>query len=60
VDVSKYCKEQDIEVCALKVELTALNIFVVTVYRDHVEILINLLMDLFIPWIPLAKQCHWM
>jgi hypothetical protein len=32
-DISKYCKEQDIEACALKVELTAFNIHVVTVYR---------------------------
>jgi hypothetical protein len=33
VDLSKYCKEQDVEACALKLELTALNIHVVTVYR---------------------------
>jgi hypothetical protein len=32
-DLSKYCKEQDIEACALKLELTALNIHVVTVHR---------------------------
>jgi hypothetical protein len=32
-DLSKYCKEQDIEACALKLELTALHINVVTVYR---------------------------
>jgi hypothetical protein len=38
VDLSKYCKEQDIEACALKLELIALNIYVVTVYtapRDN-------------------------
>jgi exonuclease III len=33
VDLSKYCKEQDIEACAIKLELTAFNIYVVTVYR---------------------------
>jgi hypothetical protein len=33
VDLSKYCKEQDMETCALKPELTALNIYVVTLYR---------------------------
>jgi hypothetical protein len=33
VDLSKYCKEQDIEACAIKLELTALNTYVVTVYR---------------------------
>jgi exonuclease III len=32
VDLSKFCKEQDIEACALKLQLTALNIYVVTVY----------------------------
>jgi hypothetical protein len=32
-DLNKYCKEQDIEACALKLELTALTIHVVTVYR---------------------------
>jgi hypothetical protein len=33
MDLSKYYKEQDIEACALKLELTALNIHVFTVYR---------------------------
>jgi hypothetical protein len=33
VDLSKYCKQQATEACALKLELTALNICVVTVYR---------------------------
>jgi hypothetical protein len=33
VDLSKYCKEQDIEACGIKLKLTALNIYVVTVYR---------------------------
>jgi hypothetical protein len=33
LDLSKYCKEQDIEACAIKLELIALNIHVVTVYR---------------------------
>jgi hypothetical protein len=33
VGLSKYCKEQDIEACAIKLELTAPNIYVVTVYR---------------------------
>jgi hypothetical protein len=33
VDLSKYCKEQDIEACAIKLELTALNIYVVTFHR---------------------------
>jgi hypothetical protein len=33
VDLSKFCKEQDIEACAQKLQLPALNIYVVTVYR---------------------------
>jgi hypothetical protein len=33
VDLSKYCKEQDSEACAIKLEPSALNIYVVTVYR---------------------------
>jgi exonuclease III len=33
MDLSKYCKEHDIGACAIKLELTALNIYVVTVYR---------------------------
>jgi hypothetical protein len=33
VDLNKYCKEQDIEACAIKLELTALKSCVVTVYR---------------------------
>jgi hypothetical protein len=33
VDLSKFCREQVIEVYALKLQLTALNIYVVTVYR---------------------------
>jgi hypothetical protein len=32
VGLSKYCKEQDIEARALTLELTALNIYVVTTY----------------------------
>jgi hypothetical protein len=32
VDLRKYCKEQDIEASAIKLELTARNIYVVTVY----------------------------
>jgi hypothetical protein len=32
-DVSKFCKDQNIEACALKLQLTALDIYVVTVYR---------------------------
>jgi hypothetical protein len=31
--LSRYCKEQDTEACALKLEFAALNIYVVTVYR---------------------------
>jgi hypothetical protein len=33
MDLSKYCKEQDMEACALKLEVIALNIYVVTLYR---------------------------
>jgi hypothetical protein len=33
VVLSKYCKEQDIGACAIKLELTVLNIYVVIVYR---------------------------
>jgi hypothetical protein len=32
-DLSKYCKEQEIEAFAMKLELTALNIYIVTVNR---------------------------
>jgi hypothetical protein len=32
-DLSEYCKEQGIEACALKLELTAFSIHVVTIYR---------------------------
>jgi hypothetical protein len=31
-NLSKYCKEQDIEACALILELTALNIHVAKIY----------------------------
>jgi hypothetical protein len=34
VDLSKHCKEQDMEACALKLVLAALNIHAVTVYRE--------------------------
>jgi hypothetical protein len=33
VNLSRYCKEQDIEVCALKLVSTVLNICVLAVYR---------------------------
>jgi hypothetical protein len=33
MDVSKYCSEQDIEACVLKLKLSAFNIYVVRVYR---------------------------
>jgi exonuclease III len=33
VYLSKFCKEQDIEACALKLQFLALNIYVITVYR---------------------------
>jgi hypothetical protein len=33
VDLSKYCKKQDIEAYAIKLELTVFNIYVVTIYR---------------------------
>jgi hypothetical protein len=33
VDLSKYSKEQDIKASVIKLELTVLNIYVVTVYR---------------------------
>jgi hypothetical protein len=33
VNLSKYCKDQDIEVCALKLEFAVLNICVIAVYR---------------------------
>jgi hypothetical protein len=39
------CKEQDIEACAVKLELTALNIYVVTVYRAPCGNLTHFLMD---------------
>jgi hypothetical protein len=41
-DLSKYSKEQDIEACALKLELTALNMSQST--EHHVAMLIHLLM----------------
>jgi exonuclease III len=33
VGLNKYCKDPDIEAFAIKLELTALNIYIVTVYR---------------------------
>ena len=33
IDLDKYCKDQDVEVCALNLELTFANICIMTVYR---------------------------
>jgi exonuclease III len=33
VDLSKHCNEQNIEACALKLELPTLNIYVISLYR---------------------------
>jgi hypothetical protein len=33
INLSKYCRDQDIEVCALILESTVLNICVIAVYR---------------------------
>jgi len=33
IDLSVYCKNQDIEICALKLELTLTNLRIMTVYR---------------------------
>jgi hypothetical protein len=33
IDLGKYCKDQDIEVCALKLESTSLNVCIMAVYR---------------------------
>jgi hypothetical protein len=33
VDLSNYCKEQEIDACAIRLQLNALNIYIITVYR---------------------------
>jgi exonuclease III len=33
IDLSDFCKEKDIEICAIKLILDSLNIFVITIYR---------------------------
>jgi exonuclease III len=33
VDLNKFCKEQDNEACALKLQHNALNIYIITIYR---------------------------
>ena len=33
VDLGKYCKDQDTEVCALKLESTSFNVCIMAVYR---------------------------
>jgi exonuclease III len=43
VDISQYCKEQDIKACAIKLELTALNICESQSTEHHVAILIQFL-----------------
>jgi hypothetical protein len=35
IDIVKHCKEQDIEICALKLSFGTLNICVLTLYRAH-------------------------
>jgi hypothetical protein len=45
VGLSKYCKEPDIEACAIKLELTALNIYIVSVYRAPCGNFNSFLMD---------------
>jgi len=44
IDLSAYCKDQDIEVCALNLELTFSNIRIMTVYRaptGNFEVFLN-------------------
>jgi hypothetical protein len=33
IDLSEYCKENDIEICALNLIIKALKIFIITIYR---------------------------
>jgi hypothetical protein len=33
IDLSKYCKEKNIEICSLKLIINSLNIFIITIYR---------------------------
>jgi exonuclease III len=33
IDLSEYCKEQDIEICAVKLIINSLNMFIITIYR---------------------------
>jgi exonuclease III len=46
VELSKFCKEQDIEACALKLQFPALNIYVITVYRAPCGNLVSFLSGL--------------
>ena len=34
IDLSKYCKEKDIEICAVKLNLNASAVCIITVYRS--------------------------
>jgi exonuclease III len=34
IDLSRYCKEKDFEVCAIKLTVNTLNICIITIYRS--------------------------
>jgi hypothetical protein len=40
IDLSDYCKEKDIEICAIKLIINSLNIFIITIIELLLAILI--------------------
>ena len=34
IDLSKHCKEKDIEICAVKLNLSSSTVYMVTIYRS--------------------------
>ncbi|MDR2829930.1 MAG: hypothetical protein LBB45_02660, partial [Methanobrevibacter sp.] len=34
INIARYCKEKELEACALKLQLQSINIFIITVYRS--------------------------
>jgi hypothetical protein len=49
IDLGKYCKDQDIEVCVLKLEPTSFNTYIMAVYRapmGNFNLFLNRLADI--------------
>jgi len=37
VNLDKFCKEQDIEACAVRINLSSLTIYIISIYRSPTE-----------------------